>query len=170
MRGRIAQVSNFLLRDNKTHLVSRHLVVCVGTMGLERRTTIVTHNHFTDESSSPFSISNTLPLNHTHTHFTIKHQFLRFAIKRGVGGTVASQSALRSAGTLLSRVRAPLAPPPWPDGEPESLRSPCCELAICKKPKLAIQLSTTSFRNSLNSASYSFPFHPLLFSPLTYSL
>ncbi|GFO28535.1 hypothetical protein PoB_005504000 [Plakobranchus ocellatus] len=49
----------------------------------------------------------------------------------GVGGSVASDFALRSAGTLLSRVRAPpLAP--WPDGEPESLRSPCCGLAIHK--------------------------------------
>ncbi|GFO16771.1 hypothetical protein PoB_004327600 [Plakobranchus ocellatus] len=42
----------------------------------------------------------------------------------GVGGTVASESALRSAGTFLSRVRAP-PPAPWPDGGPESLRSPC---------------------------------------------
>ncbi|GFO50568.1 hypothetical protein PoB_007707300 [Plakobranchus ocellatus] len=45
--------------------------------------------------------------------------------------TVACESALRSAGTLLSRVRAPL-PAPWPDGGPESLRSPCCGLAIYK--------------------------------------
>ncbi|GFO22663.1 hypothetical protein PoB_004916800 [Plakobranchus ocellatus] len=52
----------------------------------------------------------------------------------GVGGTVASESALRSAGTILSRVRAP-PPAPWPDGGPESLRSPCCGLAIYKKPK-----------------------------------
>ncbi|GFN97223.1 hypothetical protein PoB_002372900 [Plakobranchus ocellatus] len=43
--------------------------------------------------------------------------------KGGVGGTVADESALRSAGTLLSRVRAP-PPAPWPDGGPESLRSP----------------------------------------------
>ncbi|GFN77344.1 hypothetical protein PoB_000385000 [Plakobranchus ocellatus] len=49
----------------------------------------------------------------------------------GVGGTVASESALRSAGTLLSRVRAP-PPAPCPDGGPESLRSPCCGLAIYK--------------------------------------
>ncbi|GFO37092.1 hypothetical protein PoB_006359700, partial [Plakobranchus ocellatus] len=52
----------------------------------------------------------------------------------GVGSTVACESALRSAGTLLSRVRAPL-PAPWPDGGPESLRSPCCGLAIYKKLK-----------------------------------
>ncbi|GFO18098.1 hypothetical protein PoB_004460300 [Plakobranchus ocellatus] len=32
----------------------------------------------------------------------------------GVGGTVDSESALRSAGTLLSRVRAP-PPAPWPN-------------------------------------------------------
>ncbi|GFN97836.1 hypothetical protein PoB_002434200 [Plakobranchus ocellatus] len=41
-----------------------------------------------------------------------------------IGGTVASESALRSAGTLLSWVRAS-PPAPWPDGGPESLRSPC---------------------------------------------
>ncbi|GFO41820.1 hypothetical protein PoB_006832500 [Plakobranchus ocellatus] len=52
---------------------------------------------------------------------------------RGVGGTVASESALRSAGILLSRVRAPL-PAPWPDGGPGSLRSPCCGLATKRKP------------------------------------
>ncbi|GFO18666.1 hypothetical protein PoB_004517100 [Plakobranchus ocellatus] len=50
----------------------------------------------------------------------------------GVGSTVACESVLRSAGTLLSRVRAPL-PAPLPDGGPESLRSPCCGLAIYKK-------------------------------------
>ncbi|GFN81326.1 hypothetical protein PoB_000783200 [Plakobranchus ocellatus] len=35
---------------------------------------------------------------------------------RGVGSTVACESALRSAGTLLLRVRAML-PAPWPDGD-----------------------------------------------------
>ncbi|GFO42768.1 hypothetical protein PoB_006927300 [Plakobranchus ocellatus] len=49
----------------------------------------------------------------------------------GVGGTVASESALKSAGAFLSRVRAP-PPVPGPDGGPESLRSPCCGLAIYK--------------------------------------
>ncbi|GFO02084.1 hypothetical protein PoB_002858900 [Plakobranchus ocellatus] len=44
---------------------------------------------------------------------------LKAFIVRGVGGTVASESALRSAGTLLSRVRAP-PPAPWPDGGPEA--------------------------------------------------
>ncbi|GFO32505.1 hypothetical protein PoB_005901000 [Plakobranchus ocellatus] len=47
----------------------------------------------------------------------------------GVGGTVPSESALISQGTLLSWVRAS-PPAPWPDGGPESLRSPCCGLAI----------------------------------------
>ncbi|GFO05205.1 hypothetical protein PoB_003171000 [Plakobranchus ocellatus] len=48
---------------------------------------------------------------------------------RGVDGTVASESALRSAGNILSGVRAPpLAP--WPDRGPESLRSPCCGPAL----------------------------------------
>ncbi|GFO29907.1 hypothetical protein PoB_005641200 [Plakobranchus ocellatus] len=53
----------------------------------------------------------------------------------GVGGSVASESALRFSGTLLSRVRAP-PPAPWPDGGPESLRSPCCGLAIYKNQSL----------------------------------
>ncbi|GFN98401.1 hypothetical protein PoB_002490700 [Plakobranchus ocellatus] len=57
----------------------------------------------------------------------------------GVDSTVASESALRSAGTLLSRVRAP-PPAPWPDGEPESLRSPCCLLAIDKNQTNLLQL------------------------------
>ncbi|GFO31647.1 hypothetical protein PoB_005815200 [Plakobranchus ocellatus] len=48
-----------------------------------------------------------------------------------VGGTVASESAVRSAGTLLSRVRVPPSTP-WPDEGPESLRSPCCGWAIRK--------------------------------------
>ncbi|GFO09746.1 hypothetical protein PoB_003625100 [Plakobranchus ocellatus] len=47
----------------------------------------------------------------------------------GVGGTVVSESTLKSAGTPLSRVRAP-PPAPWPDGGPKSLRSPCCGLAM----------------------------------------
>ncbi|GFN74586.1 hypothetical protein PoB_000109200 [Plakobranchus ocellatus] len=59
-------------------------------------------------------------------------------IIRGVGGSVVSESALRSAGTLLSRVRAPPRAP-WPDGGPESLRSPCYGLAIYKN-----QLSSSS--------------------------
>ncbi|GFO00441.1 hypothetical protein PoB_002694600 [Plakobranchus ocellatus] len=46
-----------------------------------------------------------------------------------VSGTVAGEFALRSEGTLLSWVRAS-PPTPWPDGGPESLRSPCCGLAI----------------------------------------
>ncbi|GFO01466.1 hypothetical protein PoB_002797100 [Plakobranchus ocellatus] len=42
---------------------------------------------------------------------------------KGVGGTVASESALRFARTLLSRVLASSLAP-WLDGGPESLRSP----------------------------------------------
>ncbi|GFN94225.1 transposase [Plakobranchus ocellatus] len=48
-----------------------------------------------------------------------------------IGGSVANESALRSAGTFLLRFRAP-PPTPWPDGRPESLRSPCCGLALHK--------------------------------------
>ncbi|GFO25781.1 hypothetical protein PoB_005228600 [Plakobranchus ocellatus] len=51
----------------------------------------------------------------------------------GVRSTVASKSALRSAGTLLSRVRAPPSAP-WPDGGSESRRSFCCGLAIYSRP------------------------------------
>ncbi|GFN95823.1 hypothetical protein PoB_002232900, partial [Plakobranchus ocellatus] len=40
-------------------------------------------------------------------------------------GDVGSESALRCAGTLLSLIRA-VPPSPGPDGEPKSLRSPCC--------------------------------------------
>ncbi|GFO16716.1 hypothetical protein PoB_004322100 [Plakobranchus ocellatus] len=63
---------------------------------------------------------------------------LNYVVSRGVGGTVASESALRPAATLLSRVRAP-PPAPWPDGESESLRSPYCGLAIHKN---LVNLST----------------------------
>ncbi|GFN95579.1 hypothetical protein PoB_002208500 [Plakobranchus ocellatus] len=48
---------------------------------------------------------------------------------------MACESALRSAGTLLSRVRAPPSAL-RPDGGPKSLRSPCCGLAIYKNPTL----------------------------------
>ncbi|GFO18102.1 hypothetical protein PoB_004460700 [Plakobranchus ocellatus] len=58
----------------------------------------------------------------------------------GVDGTVASESALRSAGNLLSWVRAP-PPAPWLDGGPESLRSFCCGLAIYNKPNQTISFS-----------------------------
>ncbi|GFO28615.1 histone-lysine N-methyltransferase SETMAR [Plakobranchus ocellatus] len=58
----------------------------------------------------------------------------------GVGSTVACESALRSAGTILSHVRAPL-PATWPDGGPESLRSPCCRLAIYKNSPCIAELS-----------------------------
>ncbi|GFO23755.1 hemocyte protein-glutamine gamma-glutamyltransferase-like [Plakobranchus ocellatus] len=81
----------------------------------------------------------------------------------GVGRTVASESALRSAGTLLSRVRAPL-PALWPDGGPKRLRSPCCGLALYKKPNS----STYSF---FLSTSFVLLIHILLFpSPSLHSL
>ncbi|GFO45440.1 glutamate receptor subunit protein glur5, partial [Plakobranchus ocellatus] len=52
---------------------------------------------------------------------------------KSVGGTVDSESALRSAGTLLSRVRT-LQPAPSFEGGPENLISPCCRLTIYKNP------------------------------------
>ncbi|GFO10336.1 hypothetical protein PoB_003684100 [Plakobranchus ocellatus] len=66
--------------------------------------------------------------------FTNPPSFKRYdlGIAGGVDGTVAGVSALRSAGTLLSRVRVPPTAP-WPEGGLESLRSPCCGLAIYKK-------------------------------------
>ncbi|GFN77899.1 hypothetical protein PoB_000440500 [Plakobranchus ocellatus] len=55
--------------------------------------------------------------------------------------SLASESALRSAGTLLSRVRAPpLAP--WPDGGHQSHGSPSCGLAIYQKPSKDEQFKT----------------------------
>ncbi|GFO22186.1 hypothetical protein PoB_004869100 [Plakobranchus ocellatus] len=55
----------------------------------------------------------------------------------GVGGTVASESALRHTGAILSRVRAP-PPAPWPNGGPESLRSPCYMCKNQTKPLLYV--------------------------------
>ncbi|GFO29218.1 hypothetical protein PoB_005572300 [Plakobranchus ocellatus] len=66
----------------------------------------------------------------------------------GVGGTVASESALTSAGTLLSRVRTP-PPAPCPDGGPESLRSPCCVLALHKNQTSSHLMITTALIQSL---------------------
>ncbi|GFO48098.1 hypothetical protein PoB_007460300 [Plakobranchus ocellatus] len=56
---------------------------------------------------------------------------------QNAGASVASESALRSAGILLSRVRAP-PPTPLPDGGPESLRSPYCGLAVYKKTETSL--------------------------------
>ncbi|GFN96650.1 hypothetical protein PoB_002315600 [Plakobranchus ocellatus] len=56
------------------------------------------------------------------------------------------QYSLKSAGSLLSRVRAP-PPAPWPDGRPESLRSPCCEDWL--------YTNTKSINNNNNSSSSS---------------
>ncbi|GFN98014.1 hypothetical protein PoB_002452000 [Plakobranchus ocellatus] len=55
----------------------------------------------------------------------------------GVGSTVACESALRSAGTLLSRVRARYRRPGLTEGL-KAMRSPCCGLAIYKKLKLSL--------------------------------
>ncbi|GFO34364.1 hypothetical protein PoB_006086900 [Plakobranchus ocellatus] len=67
---------------------------------------------------------------------------------QGVNGTVDNETALRSAGTILSWVQAP-ASAPWPDGGPESLRSPCCGLAMnIHKPKY---LANLPFQQRLDS-------------------
>ncbi|GFO31475.1 hypothetical protein PoB_005798000 [Plakobranchus ocellatus] len=60
----------------------------------------------------------------------------------GVSGTVASESALRSARTLLSWIRAP-PPAPWPDGGPESLISSSCGLIQFYQTKIKIALLWT---------------------------
>ncbi|GFO37175.1 hypothetical protein PoB_006368000 [Plakobranchus ocellatus] len=65
----------------------------------------------------------------------LPHTYLHHECWGDVGGTVACESSLRSAGTLLSRFQVPPSAP-WPDGGPKSLRSPCCGLAIIiQKPK-----------------------------------
>ncbi|GFO49608.1 hypothetical protein PoB_007611300 [Plakobranchus ocellatus] len=62
-----------------------------------------------------------------NSHLTMTEKLLATAsrtapsLAQGVSGTVDSEFALKFAGTLLSRVRAP-PPSPWPDGGPESLR------------------------------------------------
>ncbi|GFN82985.1 hypothetical protein PoB_000949100 [Plakobranchus ocellatus] len=61
------------------------------------------------------------------------------------------ESALRSAETLLSRVQAqPLAF--WPDGGPESLRSPCCKLDIHKN-QIKLQNTILSKTDTLDNVS-----------------
>ncbi|GFO21100.1 hypothetical protein PoB_004760500 [Plakobranchus ocellatus] len=67
-----------------------------------------------------------------------------------VGSTVASVTTLRSAGTLLSRVRAP-SPAPWPVGMPESLRSPCCGLAIYKNQSINLALKNNPTKSKRNN-------------------
>ncbi|GFO14362.1 hypothetical protein PoB_004086700 [Plakobranchus ocellatus] len=60
-------------------------------------------------------------------HFIKERQFTcHFG---GVGNTVDNEAVLRSAGTLLSRVRAPL-PALWPVRGPESLRTPFYGLTV----------------------------------------
>ncbi|GFN88978.1 hypothetical protein PoB_001548400 [Plakobranchus ocellatus] len=74
--------------------------------------------------------------------------------KVNVRGSVESESALRSAGTLLSRVRA-LPPAPWPDGGPENLRSPCT-LVIHKNPEGTLQKSISITFTPASSSFQSF--------------
>ncbi|GFO33091.1 hypothetical protein PoB_005959600 [Plakobranchus ocellatus] len=59
--------------------------------------------------------------------------YSNFLVLRDDNGTVDSESALRSAGILMSGVRAPQ-PALWPDGGPKILRSLLCKLALYKKP------------------------------------
>ncbi|GFO18105.1 hypothetical protein PoB_004461000 [Plakobranchus ocellatus] len=66
------------------------------------------------------------PLGHRCSH--TQHGLSKIK-QGGIGGTVVGESTLRSAGILLSRIRASL-PAPWPKGWPKSLRSPCCGLAV----------------------------------------
>ncbi|GFN78836.1 hypothetical protein PoB_000534200 [Plakobranchus ocellatus] len=97
-----------------------------------------------------------------------------------VGGTVDSESALRSAGTLLSRVRA-MPPAPWPDGGPESLRSPCCGLATQNRLKTHVlvkaerekestgkRIQSPCLREPLPGAPKGLSSHAFLFFPYRY--
>ncbi|GFO17045.1 hypothetical protein PoB_004355000 [Plakobranchus ocellatus] len=61
----------------------------------------------------------------------------------GVSGIVAIESALISAGICLSWFRAP-PPAPRPDEGPESLRPPCCGLAIHKKTKIVSHITASN--------------------------
>ncbi|GFN77810.1 hypothetical protein PoB_000431600 [Plakobranchus ocellatus] len=54
-------------------------------------------------------------------------------ISRGVGSTGATKSALRSAGTCMSRVRDPPSAP-WPDGGPKSLSTRCASAILSWSP------------------------------------
>ncbi|GFO14351.1 hypothetical protein PoB_004085600 [Plakobranchus ocellatus] len=76
------------------------------------------------------SMLNTEKINALLTSVELENLF-NYLLSGSVGSTVAIESALRPAGTFLPRVRAP-PPAPWPDGGPESLRSPGCGLAIYK--------------------------------------
>ncbi|GFO40591.1 hypothetical protein PoB_006709600 [Plakobranchus ocellatus] len=78
----------------------------------------------------------------------------------------ARDSVLRSAGTLLLRVRA-LPPAPWPDGGPESLRSPCYGLAIYNKTKaIYIEEAATQSIDTLRELTGSIPYRPTIFITL----
>ncbi|GFN86248.1 hypothetical protein PoB_001275400 [Plakobranchus ocellatus] len=65
---------------------------------------------------------------------------------RNIGGRAASESTLRSARTLLSRVRAPPSVP-RPDRVPESLKSLCSGLAIYKKIKIYLEKYSQFLQN-----------------------
>ncbi|GFO09537.1 hypothetical protein PoB_003604200 [Plakobranchus ocellatus] len=64
---------------------------------------------------------------------------------RVVDGTVDNERILRSAGTLLSLVRALS----WPDAGPQSLRS-SCRLAINNLPSLTTTTTTTTTTQTHN--------------------
>ncbi|GFO47862.1 hypothetical protein PoB_007436700 [Plakobranchus ocellatus] len=59
--------------------------------------------------------SNTIPSRHSEGRAGFK--VVVPVLNGSIGGTVACESALKSAGTFLSRVRAPPSVP-WPDGGP----------------------------------------------------
>ncbi|GFN82536.1 hypothetical protein PoB_000904200 [Plakobranchus ocellatus] len=79
-------------------------------------------------TSSCFVIPVALAANGTNIWYCADICDFSFLTGKGVGGSVANESALGSA------VRGP-PPAPWPDGGPESLRSPRCGLAIHKNQK-----------------------------------
>ncbi|GFO47719.1 hypothetical protein PoB_007422400 [Plakobranchus ocellatus] len=64
---------------------------------------------------------------------------------------MAIESAVRSAGTLLSRVRAPPLEP-RPDEGSENLRSPSCGLILCKN-ELIHPVTSTKDGHTISCAS-----------------
>ncbi|GFN76957.1 hypothetical protein PoB_000346300 [Plakobranchus ocellatus] len=69
---------------------------------------------------------------------------------RGDGGTMASESALRSAWALLSRIRTPPGAT-WPEEGLKSLRSPCYGLALNKNQTKPFVLSAAGHNRLVNN-------------------
>ncbi|GFO35507.1 amiloride-sensitive sodium channel subunit gamma [Plakobranchus ocellatus] len=88
----------------------------------------------------------------TRNYFVSAVDGVSHECKPSVEGTVTSESTLRSAMILLSRVRAP--PLAFrPDGGPESLRSPCCGHTIYNKKPIRTIVNPVLFTPLYDSGS-----------------